>query len=459
VIGSPRRLAVAAVVGLAAPAALAALTTLATLAAGCVDHSLARIDPESSRIEIVDLPLPAPPRYDLLFVVDDSRSMAAEQAALATDFPKLMDVLSQIQGGLPDLHLGVVTTDLGDGGGGLPGCAGAGDGGVMRGAACPALGGAAYLVDERLADGTRLRDYTGSIADAFACMAEAGTAGCAIEQPLETMRRALDPGLGLAPGFLRDDAELVVAIISDEDDCSVRDPSIFDGSGPAAARAFACTTEGLVCDEPDLRAPGVKHGCRPRDGAGLHDVAGYVQFLRGLKYDPSMVHVAAAIGDDAPVVVGGDPGAPVLLPSCSSDAGAATPALRTAAFVAGFGSHGDRSSLCAPDLSDLLVGLATLLREVIGDPCFRGQIADVDPGTPGLQPTCAVTLTTRDGTTRAATQVVPACAGAPDQTPCWRTAEDPVQCASTPTQTRLVIDLGPVPIPPHSHAQWQCLLE
>jgi len=440
-----------------------ALAALAVLVAACVDHPQARRAPAASDVEVGETPLWWPVQDDLLFVVDDSRSMADEQAALAAGFPQLVDVLAQSQGGLPDVHLGVVTADLGDGGAGLPGCTATGDAGVMRGAACPALDGAAYLADEVAADGTRLRNYTGSLDDAFACMTAVGTGGCAIEQPLEAMHRALAPGLGLAPGFLRDDAELLVVIVSDEDDCSVRDPTIFDGGGSAAGRAFACTTEGLVCDEPDLAAPGLKHGCRPRDGGGLYDVGGYVAFLAGLKYDPALVHVAAAIGDDDPVAIGpspDDPDAPALLPSCTSDAGSATPALRTAAFAGGFGSHGDQSSLCAGHADDLVAGLARFPEwPPVGDPCFRGPVADADPDQPGLQPTCAVTLTTREGTARAETQVVPACddvAGAP---PCWRTFEDARMCATGPTHAGLGLDLGPAAVPPHSRLRWQCVVD
>jgi len=59
--------------------------------------------------------IPATPNrnLDLLFVIDDSPSMADKQVNLANNFPNFINVLNALPGGLPDLHLGVVTTDIG----------------------------------------------------------------------------------------------------------------------------------------------------------------------------------------------------------------------------------------------------------------------------------------------------------------------------------------------------------
>src|SRR5512144_440234 len=50
---------------------------------------------------------------DVLFVVDNSPSMADKQRSLAANFPRMMDVLATLDGGLPNLHIGVVTSDMG----------------------------------------------------------------------------------------------------------------------------------------------------------------------------------------------------------------------------------------------------------------------------------------------------------------------------------------------------------
>src|SRR5688500_8376258 len=50
---------------------------------------------------------------DILFVIDDSSSMAQKQDSLGAAFPALVKRLSTTIGGLPNLHVGVITTDMG----------------------------------------------------------------------------------------------------------------------------------------------------------------------------------------------------------------------------------------------------------------------------------------------------------------------------------------------------------
>ncbi len=50
---------------------------------------------------------------DLLFVIDDSPGMADGQARLGRALPALVERLGRVAGGLPDLHVGVISTDLG----------------------------------------------------------------------------------------------------------------------------------------------------------------------------------------------------------------------------------------------------------------------------------------------------------------------------------------------------------
>src|SRR6185295_11726692 len=65
---------------------------------------------------------------DLLFVIDNSRSMEREQTNLVRNFPRFMEALEKLPGGLPNLHVGVVTTDLGAGQSAVGGCRIGGDG-------------------------------------------------------------------------------------------------------------------------------------------------------------------------------------------------------------------------------------------------------------------------------------------------------------------------------------------
>src|SRR5262245_47620406 len=67
---------------------------------------------------------------DILFVIDDSPSMEDERANLKRNLPVFMNVLKSLPGGLPDVHIGVISTSLGVVGGiGVPGCQPGGDGG------------------------------------------------------------------------------------------------------------------------------------------------------------------------------------------------------------------------------------------------------------------------------------------------------------------------------------------
>jgi len=74
------------------------------------------------------LPMTAYPEleFDILFMIDNSPSMASKQNALAASFPLIMQVLENLPdawGGLSlaDVHIGVVDSDMGAGNGSLGG--------------------------------------------------------------------------------------------------------------------------------------------------------------------------------------------------------------------------------------------------------------------------------------------------------------------------------------------------
>src|SRR3954454_2054806 len=111
--------------------------------AGCPDRSIDEVKPQQGRVEAKDIPVNINRDLDLLFLIDDSPSMADKQANLADNFPKFIEVLNSIPGGLPNVHIGVVTSDMGTQGpppgfgptvgAGLPGaCSGVGKDGVMQ---------------------------------------------------------------------------------------------------------------------------------------------------------------------------------------------------------------------------------------------------------------------------------------------------------------------------------------
>ena len=83
----------------------------------------------------------AVPSHQLDLLVQMDNTLADEQENLAANLPVLLDVLATLPGGMPDLHVGVVTSDLGASGSldrSMPGpdvgtaCMGTGDDGALQ---------------------------------------------------------------------------------------------------------------------------------------------------------------------------------------------------------------------------------------------------------------------------------------------------------------------------------------
>jgi hypothetical protein len=187
-------------------------------------------------------------KIDFLFVIDSSGSMADKQANLIASFPGLVAAMMD---NVPaeDWHVMVVDTD-GQWGG--TDCANA----CMTLGVCPdepsfpcdtpppqlcdislgagqvaPMGEAASNQDCALAGGARyIQASEPDLLDAFSCIAKVGIDGGDSERPMDAMVRALgpehgEPG-GCNEGFVRDDAILVITIITDEpDDHSLGDPA------------------------------------------------------------------------------------------------------------------------------------------------------------------------------------------------------------------------------------------
>ena len=408
---------------------------------------------------------------DLLFVIDNSGSMGEEQVTLASQFPLLVEALATVEGGVPDLHLGVISTNLGSGGVDIGGCSNAsrplGDDGGLLTNGCAGLT-APFLSDIVLPDGSRARNYTGDLSAVFGCMARLGTSGCGFEQPLESMFRALQPERN--PGFVREDARLAIVFIGDEDDCSAQGATIFTEPqatprSPLGPRtSFRCHEFGVVCDDdPDPRAIGVRGNCRPREDSQLiQPVARYVDFVRSLKADPADVMVAAIIGhvDDARTVeVIPDPNAPdspALSPSCASGNGVAFPGFRLRAFLDAFPDRNHAASICSDDYSSALAGIAASVKRTLGVPCFELDLADRDAEVAGVQPECTVAhVVTVDGTRRSTP--IPACDGTGSAT-CWTFASDAAMCPFTPDNRILQLVPSSTPLPTGGRIEATCVV-
>ncbi len=279
----------------------------ATLAlAGCFERPLGALTPCTRARVADDIDVDFVEDVDLLFVIDDSGSMAEEQGALIAQIPRLVEILASGDRGLDgtvefrparSIHVGIVSTDMGvAASANIGSCtSGSGDDGLLR--VAPASCGRAQRGP--VFDFERGGDPMTFAAD-VECAANLGTGGCGLEQPLEAMLKALSPSApevwtvpGYAPptflaggghgghsdanaGLVREGSVLAIILVSDENDSSQLDPSLFAESGPYVSS--------------DLNARG-------RDFPdALQPVSRYVRGLLALRQLPSRVVFGAIVG-------------------------------------------------------------------------------------------------------------------------------------------------------------------
>jgi hypothetical protein len=431
-----------------------ALLCLSALA-GCPERTVQRVIPEPLGETGGRFSVAAGRKLDLLFVIDDSNSMRREQEQLALHARRMIEILEQLPAGRPDLHIGVVSTDVG------AGCDRAAvPAGVMRNqpnpSGDPRLAGCTgprdrYLIDSIDADsGERVTNYDGELPAAFACIATLGTGGCGFEAPLEAMRLALSPDTAENAGFLRDDALLAIVLLTDEDDCSAFDPRLFgadttvDGIDLGPRSGHRCFASGVRCDQPDPWALGPRTGCVPDDeSAFVTPVADFVADLRALR-NPDQLVVAGIMGAPGVIVIRADDDEIAVAPTCRLGGGAGTgaetafPPVRTDAFLAAF-EGSVRTSICAEDLAPAIEQIATIILGRVWGSCIRGEVADVGTDD-GLQLECAVTEIVAATSRSPRRRTVGACGTAAADRPCWEATPSPIVCAAQPSQLEMRIE-------------------
>lgn len=454
-----------------------------SLLAGCPDREIAALPVGQNNVEIKDIPVTINRDLDILFLIDKSPTMKDEQAALTANFGRFMQILSGIDGGLPNVHVGVISQDIGAGGmtvGG--GCSGKGDDGKLLATArvqgCSPPNGT-FISDVSTASGdgsTRIKNYTGTLEDTFSCIATLGDVGCGFEQHLGSLEKALfDQPLN--KDFIRPNALLAVIIISDEDDCTADNAAIYDpaNSGAGAFADFRCFEYGWECDQGTMtRNDGTYTNCHPRASSPyLRYPDTLVDRIKGLKADPRDIIISTIIGPSSltdPKVVqtvvklqtapGGTQSVPTVQPSCTNGAQNASPMPRIAYFAQQF-ENNTFYSLCNNDLGEGLAKIADTIRRRIGNPCFEADVSlnDIDAQNPGTQLECTVSETTPTSET-----IIPACkmtnatTPAPDAAqPCWYTEPDADRCSIYPTKLKLVIAPENRPIADNSHIRAQCI--
>jgi len=309
------------------------LSLVVALAGGCSPESA---DPLESRTRAVAASAGGNRgNLDILFMIDNSSSMTQLQQKMLDQDPSFMTVLQNLPNGLPNIHVAVVSSDMGAPGDSTTSimCTTAGDNGVFQSTARGTCAnttlapGATFISN---VDGQA--NYTGNLTDVFGCIAQLGDRGCGFEQPLASVARALGADGAPPPSqnanFLRPDAELAIIILTNEDDCSAPASStiyslnggqqnIANPLGPIAN--YRCNQFGHLCMDPasatptafiapPIKAPADAQGttaaptlnmtsCESNDsGTGLlTSVAGFVAGIRALKADPDHQIVVGAI--------------------------------------------------------------------------------------------------------------------------------------------------------------------
>jgi len=320
--------------------------------------------------------LPPSVSTDILFVIDNSGSMAEEQAKVAEQLRNFVDLLASgpVEN---DFQVGVVTTgvtmylQMGCGGGELALQEAEGEQGRLQ------LGkdetGVALGSSERKI----LASSDSDLVEQFELLVGQGVRGLGQEMGLEAMKRALsEPLISTAldsdpagnDGFLRRGSRLLVVIVSDEDDCSTEDAEAVTLSPPCGTEACSddsdCSGEGHYCLlEPGQDADGTVRVCQtnacetPEGRDALTPVADYVDFLKNLddgtgrKRDVSL----AVIG---PVDSAGEPERCQAASAGEESIGVGK---RYKEAVALMGDRGFIDSICSESYGAALEGIAELV--------------------------------------------------------------------------------------------------
>jgi hypothetical protein len=299
-------------------------------------------------------------------------SMAEEQESLVQALPTLVGLLldpGPAHVPVSDIHIGVVSTDVGTAGRSIETCSDPvdGDNGELLGepaAHLPGCDGAYPLFLSN--DGSHDPAVIDGLAHDIGCIARLGINGCGWEQQLEASYRALVTHReGFNAGFLRGDSILVVIFLTDEEDCSVAPDGevLFD-----TMRADL----GHLC----LRCYNHPHLLEP--------VEKYVEAFRSLRPDPLGLLVAfitgvpahadcLGLGSEIPRCLENermletiDPVSMTrLVPSCVTPTGEAYAPRRMVRLAQALGEGAFVSSICTDDFTPAMRDLAAILAERI----------------------------------------------------------------------------------------------
>lgn len=384
---------------------------------------------------------------DILFLVDNSPSMKEEQASLSRNFPRMIAELQKIPGGLPNVHIGVISSDLG-GGATSPGgnCARpGGDRGHLQ--VRPNCGldpmTSRYLVS---LNSGKENNFTGDLGGVFGCLATLGDQGCGYEHQLEAIRQALNGGEGVNTGFLRKDAYLGIIIITDEDDCSAPvDTTLFGEMRAGEAASLRCATEGHLCGnmKPPANAAfsSVITACKSNENGRLSKVQDFVDFVRATKDRPDQqIIVSGIFGWPKPATapdgynIAQRDGVWDFGPACTagnnSTFGSAAAGIRVKQFVESFGENGTIDNICDGDFGPAMQKIGDKLKSVLSNTCVTAKLIDRDLVADGVQADCQVAdRAPIPGSSKYMDTPLPNCSSG--KMPCWTAQPDPANCAAS----------------------------
>lgn len=419
---------------------IAACATVGALLEGCMVREPAPVCPVPIQATSETLAVGGYQGVDMIVVVDNSPSMVEEQQILSTGFFTLINALvNPVDGKAPadDVRVAIVTSDLGTQHNRIPGPALSAqstptgddgafftypmgttieiDSGVIAcdqsasqcptpqwsctngvcqapvgsegSVSCPGLGSnyAELLPGQS----------NGQLALQTACLAQVGKDGCGYEQQLE----ASVLGLEKHPDFMRDNYLLAVLVVSDEEDCSVRDGGLWNSESfkdnvlnnvscnyPAsneekylyATDRYKKTLGALKKDERAVVFAAIV-GVPTEASAGCQ---GKGSDLKGCLDDPRMelivkrngfkdekdqtyTHFATAcVRDDDPTAPGKET--------------EARPGRRYVKVAQEFGDAGYVYSICNPDWSPAMNAFASMIEERMPGACYASAL-DWDP--------------------------------------------------------------------------------
>lgn len=288
---------------------------------------------------------------DVLFVIDNSGSMREEQQSLREQIPRMIATLNSGVSSdgtrfipVSDLHVGVVSTDMGllsVPGRAQLGCGDEsrplGDDGVLRSAPNPggvaglvcAQGYPPFLSFVRSGDVVADEAAAATVASDFSCMAALGTTGCGFEMQLESALRGLWPSdntlingqpgtfapdnrpfldgtpfgkgapAGPNAGFLRNSdgapSLLAIVMVTDEEDCSSHNlahfvPEQFLQNGDPLKNVGL----NIRCHNESTRLGSDGEAARDNGLANLYATSRYAQAFKALR--PGSEHLVVFAG-------------------------------------------------------------------------------------------------------------------------------------------------------------------